>query len=239
MNGHKKERVRLNGDSILTKPKRSKRSMAKVHKARDKARRRYDKKYGKKVSSPAYKALLEVYENREEAGLSNDGKIITKQKTKDVIPLGNLPLFLKRPLLREEMINSIRDGMPFGTVCKLVGITTQSFKNWMKMGIAEVNEEYTQFYIDVVKAEAEAEVTLVQKLQKHQDEYWQAVAWQLERRWPENWSKKDYATLRLEGEVTVNHKSEIAKKVVDDPKALDAARTLLEGDEFGYAVADS
>ena len=135
MNDHMKERVRLDGDSILVKAKKPKRSMDKVHKARDKARRRHKKKYGGRVASPAYKELLEVYEKREEAGLSNEGKITTTQEVDDVKPLGNLPLFLKRPVIREKMIESIQEGTPYSTVCKMVGITTQTFKNWMKYGI--------------------------------------------------------------------------------------------------------
>lgn len=190
----------------------------------------------------------------EKAPKKANGKTVTNYKIREVLdayerfdlePTARLnkpterPKFITQPEIRKRLIKYMKEGLPYTTVCKLAGVNRESFIKWLELG-KEGYKPYDKFYKEIVKVEAQAELRAIRSLRQHEERDWRPAAWQLERRWPEHWSKQDRTTARIEvqGEVKVTHKDEISQRVINDPQAREAARKLLEGDEFGFERVD-
>lgn len=147
------------------------------------------------------------------------------------------PLFARDPSIRKMILRLISKGYHYTTVCRYVGVKRETFMKWLTLGRSGANKTFVDFYNAVCKAESVAEMTVLASLKKHQAAEWRASAWELERRWPEHWSRQDavQASLRVEGEVQVTHKHTLGKRVVDDGAARDLARKLIDGSEFGFS----
>lgn len=147
------------------------------------------------------------------------------------------PLFVRRPDITTRICKLLRKGLPFTTVCRLVGVSRKTFLTWMELGYENHSPEYLNFYVRVTHAEARAEEKLLKKLDAHSKNDWRVSAWRLERRWPEHWGKRDAvkAQHQVEMNVSVTHKKEdVAREILTDNDYRDAARRQLEGEEFGY-----
>lgn len=79
------------------------------------------------------------------------------------------------------------------TVCEYIGIDESTWYRWMRDGEKARTGIKRKFYKTIKKAEAEAEIRLIADLQKiaQVDLKWQALAWMLERKYPERWGRKD------------------------------------------------
>lgn len=198
-----------------------------LHKARDRSYKEARKKNGGKIKQGyAFKSLLE------------DGMIEGRQPTivKPRDPMARDPMFVVQPSLGKRIFKLIRRGYPYTTVCRYVGITPKTLKDWLEKGRDGVSEDYAEFYRRFCKAEAAGEMNIYETLRKHEREDWRVSAWQLERRWPENWSKKDrsIAEMQVTATVNVNSKETLGITVVNDSEARELARKLIDGNEFGY-----
>lgn len=216
-----RERVRLSKGTPEQSVKAMHEGRAKSHK---KAPRREN---GKVIQGYKYKELLEGYrENGLEPHVIN-GPMVTKPRT---------PMFVDQPSLAKRIIKFIRKGYPYTTVCRYVGVTPKTFKEWLERGKAGVSPEYVRFYERVARAEAHAEMQTLENLKRHGKADWRVSAWQLERRWPEHWAKKDRiaAELTVNSNVQADSKEHLGKAVVQDLAARELARRLISGDEFGY-----
>jgi hypothetical protein len=191
-----------------------------------KAPRRED---GKVIQGHAYKSVLEGY---RENGIEPD--VLNGKALKEMTP--RAPMFVIQPGLENRIVKLIRRGYPFTTVCRYVGITTKTFREWLDKGKAGTSKDYVRLYRRVAKAEAKAEMKTLEKLRTHENADWRVSAWQLERRWPEHWSKKD--RLIAESHVNVTHsgdsKESLSKNVVQDDAARELARKLIDGNDFSY-----
>lgn len=96
-------------------------------------------------------------------------------------------------ILNEEIIkqlyNCILIGMSILRACNYVGISKDTFYEWKKKGMANPDSIYGLLLENIAKAEAGGELKLISDIQK--DQSWQSKAWILERRYPEEWSKKE------------------------------------------------
>ena len=182
---------------------------------------------GRIVPGYRYKNLLEAHKEMGNTPRKVDAGVGT-------------PLFLKRPTIEKVLIRGIRKGLPYTTVCRRVGISRDTFLRWLELG-RDGNPIYKNFYKKICRAEAKAEEGILDKLRSHADIDWRVSAWQLERRWPESWSKRDgfKAELKVNGNLSVTHKEELGKQVISDEDARDLARKLIDGSEYGFSrVAD-
>lgn len=123
-------------------------------------------------------------------------------------------------ILTEHLIHEIESVLLAGSfvevACDFVGISRDTFYEWVKRGAAEANRRavgkplerlkgkalakeldrrkaedlYFRFSDTVKKARARAEVGLLGLIQKHAQEHHQAAAWILERMAPERWGAK-------------------------------------------------
>lgn len=83
----------------------------------------------------------------------------------------------------DKILELIADGNYYITAVKACGISYSTFTRWMK--------EDKEFRKSVKRAEAEGEAACIKKIKIAGEKNWTAVAWRLERRWPDRWGKRD------------------------------------------------
>lgn len=213
-----KRRVRLNERS-------SKNAIEAMGKARDKSyKEARAKSNGRIPNGYKYKEVLEGYrENGLQPTIVGPGSNVK-------------PAFVVQPSLGKRIVRLIRKGYPYTTVCRYCGITPKTFRDWLERGRDGFSMDYVKFHEDVAKAEAFAEMRTLNKLKSHENADWRVSAWQLERRWPEHWSKKDRLTAEMHVNATINvdSKESLGSKVLIDDAARDLARKLIDGEAFSY-----
>jgi hypothetical protein len=90
------------------------------------------------------------------------------------------------------------------TACARAGIHRDTLHKWEQRG-ASGEAPYAEFFDALQKAEADAESSLLEQIQKAQPavsgpggagaDLWQAKAWIMERRWPSRWGGRVRATV--------------------------------------------
>lgn len=99
---------------------------------------------------------------------------------------------------KDRIIEAIRRGNYYEPACKAAGIEYETFRLWMRKGEEEGNGEYFGFFVEVQRAEAEAEIEVVQIWKDHMPNNWQAARDFLARRNPERWSNHDKLDLKAQ-----------------------------------------
>jgi hypothetical protein len=102
---------------------------------------------------------------------------------------------------------AIRMGATYELAAKFGGVSYNTFNEWRKRGEAELErrdnprvkegteqwiqeQPFLEFYETIQKAEGDAAVGWLAKIEKSaNDGSWQAAAWKLERRYPENYNR--------------------------------------------------
>lgn len=94
-------------------------------------------------------------------------------------------------------------GNYYRACCNAVGITTETFNNWMRYGRAAVSDDdpYRRFYIAVKRADAEAEVFAVRKWKSHFEYDYRAARDFLARRYPERWGSRHFVAVAVDREI--------------------------------------
>jgi transposase len=140
------------------------------------------------------------------------------------------PLKLIKPGVKEKLLAAIAKGASYKISCGYAGISYQTLRRWMKYGeaISDLFEEqieehkdklYFELYCDVKRVESYAALKWLEKIDKASEFHWQAAAWKLERRHPD-----DY------GRVTNESKEENTDTLIDKARSQ---VTKLKGDENG------
>lgn len=103
-----------------------------------------------------------------------------------------------RPERVERFLAAIERGATYELAAGYAGITYQCYLNWMKKGETQLNDnddteeqgdEYLDFYRAVKASEAKAAINWLIKIDKAAEAQWQAAAWKLERRYPQQYGK--------------------------------------------------
>ena len=107
-----------------------------------------------------------------------------------------------RPLLlvperQQKIVTAIAAGNSRDTAAAYAGITPKTFFEWLRRGREAHSGVYYEFAQAVEQADAEAELVAVATIRQAMPFQWQAAAWWLERKRPNEWGKRD-------PEVTVN-----------------------------------
>lgn len=134
----------------------------------------------------------------------------------------------KSKLTKETQANIcklIRAGVPYKHAAKAAGISEATFYAWMKMGREKSRGKYPEFLESVKKAEAESVAEAVARIRKSAEKSWQAAAWWLERRHPEDFAKREYTESKVEAKVEENTTKERIKR---DATFRDQLRGYLE-----------
>ena len=105
------------------------------------------------------------------------------------------------PELQEKVVNLLRRGNYVETAAACVGISRDTFYEWMKKGAKGV-KLYGAFAQVVHQALAESEAMDLAIIQRASTTQWQAAAWRLERRFPEKYGRHDRT--KVEGKIDVD-----------------------------------
>jgi transposase len=87
------------------------------------------------------------------------------------------------------------------------GISHDSLSDWVVNELVKTNTlsesdfKYASFSDAVSRALADSEYNDVVRMEKAGKEDWKAVAWRLERRFPDRWGRRDHLDANLSGEV--------------------------------------
>jgi transposase len=97
------------------------------------------------------------------------------------------------PDRRKRILEALRQGNTRKAAVAQAGISYETFCQWL--------HQYPEFSDQVKNAEAEAELASVRVIREAAVTTWQAAAWWLERRRPEEWSNSHVIRVKLEREV--------------------------------------
>ena len=130
---------------------------------------------------------------------------MAKRKQKEKQSRGRPTKLTKK--LQEDICGYIENGASFKDACLLANIDITTFCNWRKQGkIDEGNNKdsiYSNFSKATKKAEATFKIYHVQQITKASREqgHWQASAWLLERKYPDEYGK--YDRLKITGDMNI------------------------------------
>lgn len=108
------------------------------------------------------------------------------------------------PEVRKVIIEAVGLLAPYATAAEAAGVSYDALNEWMNRGQAELEGEFRQFFQDIKKAEAQGILARLALIKKAADSgQWQAGAWTLERRWPEEYGRRIQADVRGNVKVVV------------------------------------
>lgn len=107
------------------------------------------------------------------------------------------------PEIQVELVKYIKAGNYYSDACEYVGIDYRTFRNWMKKGEEAKTGQFFQFFHAIKKAEAESKIRMVAQWQSAMKTDWKAIATFMERRYPEEWGRKDKHEVKHEGTIEV------------------------------------
>ena len=97
------------------------------------------------------------------------------------------------PQKERLLLNAISRGLPYKHAAALAGISYMTFNRWKKSGSKDnAPQEFRDFCDRLETAEAKAADTLLQVISKAaRTRDWKAAAWILERRYPDEWVRRE------------------------------------------------
>jgi len=111
-----------------------------------------------------------------------------------------------------KIVQALRMGATYELAAKFAGITYQTFNEWRKKGASAKSGAYFDFVNAVERAEGEAAIGWLAKIEKAaNDGNWQAAAWKLERRYPDEYGRTRHEITGAGGgalEIVVRHASD-------------------------------
>jgi transposase len=108
----------------------------------------------------------------------------------------------------KKLTDAIQSGATYELACKYAGITYSLFASWRARGLAEVarrdnprvkdgtpewitEQPFLDFFEAIQKAEGNAALGWLLKIEQAANQgHWQAAAWKLERRYPQDYGRK-------------------------------------------------
>lgn len=124
----------------------------------------------------------------------------------------------------KSILSDLAAGIPKQHAAIRAGVSDQTLLNW--------EHKYPEFAAGIRKAEADAVARNVALIQRAaQDGTWQAAAWWLERRHPEEFGRRD--RLSIEYEAIIEDTRQLAESRGVDPDAAVAEAEVLLGIRHG------
>lgn len=131
------------------------------------------------------------------------------------------------PAVREKIVQALRGGSHRSTAAQFGGVSHTTLRNWLLLAEdPSAPPEYVEFLDEVTKAEADAEIVRLARLNKAgADGVYQADMWWLERKMPEKWGKKDRTALEITG--ADGGPISVEASLGADPAAIGALAAIL------------
>lgn len=111
---------------------------------------------------------------------------------------------MARSKLTEELCDKICKDIQQGGTLKYAamhnGITEQTFYNWMKRGEESKTQtgKFFEFFESVKRAQEDGKTRLISKIEMHGERNWQALAWLLERMYPDEFGRTQRVDMRAD-----------------------------------------
>ena len=124
------------------------------------------------------------------------------------------------------IVEAIRVGNSKAVATRLAGVQDTTFHDWCKQGRDMPGRfpQYAKLVEDVEQALAEFEASRVALVKTAGDNgAWQAAAWWLERRKPDDWGRHD----RIKHEGVVKQSIQLNQVILKDASARELSRNLL------------
>jgi len=103
------------------------------------------------------------------------------------------------PEVQTAIVQAVARGLPYCHARRLAGVGRSTFFNWMALGEnLRVGTLYRDFRDAVKRADAQFVVEALGHIQAAGKKQWQAYAWLLERRFPEDFGRREYVDHRVE-----------------------------------------
>ena len=118
------------------------------------------------------------------------------------------------PELTEALCAELKLGMAIRAACQHVGIDDSTYRKWMTRG-ENGEEPFVTFRTAATRAKAEGVRALVVTVRKAAASDWRAAAWILERREPDEWSRRVEVTGSEGGPVQVDLRAKIAEVLAE------------------------
>ena len=94
------------------------------------------------------------------------------------------------PEIVELILAAVRAGNYFTTAASVAGIHINTLYRWLSEGEADEDSQYHDFYVEMMVAEAEAEVSIVSVVRSAVNSDYRAGLELLSRRFPDRWSSR-------------------------------------------------
>lgn len=91
-------------------------------------------------------------------------------------------------------------------ICQACGISESIFYAWQQEGGDREQPLSAELVEGLKKAEADKQAALLAMIEEHGQQHWQALAWLMERQWPERFGRVD----RLQAEVKQETKAQVS-----------------------------
>ena len=104
------------------------------------------------------------------------------------------------PEVQLRITQAIAMGATYRLAAAYGGISVDAFTSWMKKGESGRDEAYAAFYDAVRQAEGVAAVGWLAKIEQAANTgVWQAAAWKLERRYPQEYGRQSLELVGKDG----------------------------------------
>jgi len=133
-----------------------------------------------------------------------------------------------------KIIQALEAGNYQKTAAALAGVSENTFYRWMDRGKNAKSGKYREFCESVKKAEEKAKAYHLQQIRKASENgSWQASAWYLERKHPQEWGRQQ----RIDMKADVKSKVEgaITTKIIFDPSIQ---QQILSEEDYNIGTTD-
>lgn len=114
-------------------------------------------------------------------------------------PGGRIPKL--EPATQKIITDCVVAGMPYRFAAAQAGIGESTFYLWMSKGRKKKGKPYVEFLASIKKAESDFIQRNAKRIEAKADGSWQAAAWLLERRFPDEYGAGRYEIAELKKQV--------------------------------------
>lgn len=115
------------------------------------------------------------------------------------------------PEIKNKLVEIIAAGHTKQTACESIGIAPSTLYSWIARGERRKSKLCIELVEEIRKAEAKAKMLFVETIKKATEKNWQAAAWLLERRWPDEFAIRLKQDLQHSGKIVIKVGKELDK----------------------------
>ena len=122
------------------------------------------------------------------------------------------------PTIKKQIGDNITLGMPLKFAAEAAGISEVTFYNWMNRGESESKGQFFEFHEYIKECQSKAVQLHLKLITKAATEgAWQASAWILERRHPEEFGRRE----KIEMDANLKHSGKLDLNTLTDEQLIE------------------